>query len=103
VNANQHLPADTSSVDLTVKHQRVDLNGLEVFYCAAGSENAPVVLPPHGYPCSSFQFRNLMPALADRWRSVAPDFPVWHPWMIRVHVRLFPAPVCMQSFRGADS
>ena len=34
-----------------------------------------MVLLPHGYPCSSFQFRNFMPALADRWRLVAPDFP----------------------------
>jgi pimeloyl-ACP methyl ester carboxylesterase len=30
---------------------------------------------PHGYPCSSFQFRHFIPALADRWRLVAPDFP----------------------------
>jgi pimeloyl-ACP methyl ester carboxylesterase len=75
VNGSKHLPGDPNSVDLTVKHQRAGLNGLEVFYRAAGSEDAPVVLLPHGYPCSSFEFRNLMPALADHWRSVAPDFP----------------------------
>jgi len=34
-----------------------------------------VVLLPHGYPSSSFQFRHFMPALADRWRLFAPDFP----------------------------
>jgi pimeloyl-ACP methyl ester carboxylesterase len=34
-----------------------------------------VLLLPHGYPCSSYEFRNYMPALADRWRLVAPDFP----------------------------
>ena len=28
----------------------------------------------HGYPCSSYQFRRLMPALADRWRTVAFDW-----------------------------
>jgi pimeloyl-ACP methyl ester carboxylesterase len=33
------------------------------------------VLLPHGYPSSSFQYRNFMPALADRWRLVAPDYP----------------------------
>jgi pimeloyl-ACP methyl ester carboxylesterase len=38
-------------------------------------EDAPVVLLSHGYPSSSFQFRNFMPALADRWRLIAPDFP----------------------------
>lgn len=34
-----------------------------------------MLLLPHGYPASSFAFRALMPALADRWRTVAPDFP----------------------------
>jgi pimeloyl-ACP methyl ester carboxylesterase len=37
--------------------------------------DAPVVLLPHGYPASSFEFRGLMPALGDRWRLVAPDAP----------------------------
>jgi pimeloyl-ACP methyl ester carboxylesterase len=34
-----------------------------------------VLLLPHGYPCSSFEYRNFMPALADHWRSIAPDLP----------------------------
>lgn len=50
-------------------------HGYEVFYREAGDGNAPVVLLPHGYPCSSYEFRNLMPLLADRWHVVAPDFP----------------------------
>jgi pimeloyl-ACP methyl ester carboxylesterase len=58
-----------------VRHKRLDLNGVGVFYREAGPEGAPVVLLPHGYPCSSYEFRNLMPLLADRWRLVAPDFP----------------------------
>jgi pimeloyl-ACP methyl ester carboxylesterase len=56
-------------------HRTLDLDGLKIFYREAGSTNAPVVLLPHGYPCSSYQFRNFMPALADRWRLIAPDFP----------------------------
>jgi pimeloyl-ACP methyl ester carboxylesterase len=48
---------------------------MAVFYRQAGPPDAPVLLLPHGYPCSSYQYRNLMPALADRWRTVAPDFP----------------------------
>lgn len=48
---------------------------MSIFYREAGPQDAPVLLLPHGYPCSSFQYRNLMPALADRWRMVAPDFP----------------------------
>ncbi|UIJ83012.1 alpha/beta fold hydrolase [Rhizobium leguminosarum] len=49
--------------------------GIETFYREAGREDAPVLLLPHGYPCSSYEFRNLMPRLADHWRLIAPDFP----------------------------
>ncbi|WP_394559275.1 alpha/beta fold hydrolase [Aquipseudomonas alcaligenes] len=49
-----------------VLHQRLDLDGVEVFYREAGPPDAPVLLLPHGYPCSSYQFRNLMPLLANR-------------------------------------
>ncbi len=48
---------------------------MEIFQREAGPPDAPVVLPPHGYPSSSVRYRNLMPALADRRRLVAPDFP----------------------------
>jgi pimeloyl-ACP methyl ester carboxylesterase len=58
-----------------VRHRRMDLDGIGVFYREAGPPEAPVVLLPHGYPCSSYEFRNLMPRLADRWRLLAPDFP----------------------------
>ena len=58
-----------------VRHRTINIDGVEIFYRDAGPRDAPVVLLPHGYPCSSFQFRNFMPALADRWRLIAPDFP----------------------------
>ncbi|WP_068874925.1 alpha/beta fold hydrolase [Phenylobacterium sp. CCH12-B4] len=58
-----------------VRHRRLELDGHGVFYREAGPPDAPVLLLPHGYPCSSFEFRNYMPALADRWRLLAPDFP----------------------------
>lgn len=60
---------------LRVRHKRVDISGVDTFYREAGADDAPVILLPHGYPCSSFEFRNLMPALADRWRLLAPDYP----------------------------
>jgi pimeloyl-ACP methyl ester carboxylesterase len=59
----------------SVRHDTIEINGVQTFYREAGPPDAPVVLLPHGYPCSSFQFRNFMPALADRWRLIAPDFP----------------------------
>ncbi|MBA1276392.1 alpha/beta fold hydrolase [Stutzerimonas stutzeri] len=58
-----------------VTHHHLDLDGIDVFYRAAGPQDAPVVLLPHGYPCSSYEFRAYMPLLADRWRLLAPDFP----------------------------
>lgn len=58
-----------------VHHRRVKVGEVDAFYREAGAKDAPVVLLPHGYPCSSYEFRNLMPRLADRWRLVAPDYP----------------------------
>jgi pimeloyl-ACP methyl ester carboxylesterase len=58
-----------------MQHRYVDLDGVRTFYREAGPMNGPVILLPHGYPCSSFEFRNLLPKLADRWRLIAPDFP----------------------------
>jgi pimeloyl-ACP methyl ester carboxylesterase len=64
-----------AKVDSSVRHRRIDIDGVGVFVREGGRADAPVLLLPHGYPCSSFQYRNLIPALADRWHLVAPDFP----------------------------
>jgi pimeloyl-ACP methyl ester carboxylesterase len=53
----------------------VEADGVTVFYREAGPANAPVVLLLHGFPSSSFQFRNLIPLLATKYRVVAPDLP----------------------------
>jgi pimeloyl-ACP methyl ester carboxylesterase len=58
-----------------VAHRTIDVDGIEIFYREAGPAGAPVFLLPHGYPCSSYEFRHLMPALGDRWRLIAPDLP----------------------------
>ncbi|MGN9775969.1 alpha/beta fold hydrolase [Micromonospora sp. H33] len=60
---------------MPVAYRTVDVDGIRTFYRETGPEDGPVVLLPHGYPSSSFQFRNLMPALGDRWRLLAPDLP----------------------------
>ena len=62
-------------MDTRVRHRRVTVGNVDTFYREAGPEGAPIVLLPHGYPCSSYEFRNLMPRLADRWRLIAPDYP----------------------------
>lgn len=67
--------APQAKAGIAVRHRTITIDGSEVFYRDAGRADAPLVLLPHGYPSSSFQYRALMPALADRWRLVAPDFP----------------------------
>ena len=53
----------------------VEADGVNVFYRAAGDTAAPVVLLLHGFPSSSFMFRELIPRLADHYRVIAPDLP----------------------------
>jgi len=63
-----------SAVPVTSVH-KVEADGVDVFYRAAGDPNAPVVLLLHGFPTSSFMFRELIPRLADQFRVIAPDLP----------------------------
>src|SRR6201988_1084943 len=62
------------SVPLTSIHT-VEVDGVRVFYRAAGDTTAPVILLLHGFPSSSFMFRELIPRLADHYRVIAPDLP----------------------------
>lgn len=62
-------------MDTRARHRRITIGNVDTFYREAGPEDAPVVLLPHGYPCSSYEFRNFIPRLADRWRLLAPDYP----------------------------
>ncbi|WP_166982682.1 alpha/beta fold hydrolase [Paramicrobacterium fandaimingii] len=57
----------------TVHHRTASIDALDVFYREAGPHDAPVLLLLHGYPTSSHMFRHLIPALADRYRVIAPD------------------------------
>ncbi|BAY50501.1 alpha/beta hydrolase fold protein (plasmid) [Scytonema sp. HK-05] len=53
----------------------ISIDGLDIFYREAGSRDNPTILLLHGFPTSSHMFRNLIPALADRFHVVAPDYP----------------------------
>ena len=63
-----------SAIPVTSVH-KIKADEVEVFYRAAGDPNAPVVLLLHGFPASSFMFRELIPRLADQFRVIAPDLP----------------------------
>ena len=59
-----------------VTHYRTaTVDGISLFYREAGPSNGPVVVLLHGFPTSSHMFRNLIPALADRYHVIAPDYP----------------------------
>ena len=55
--------------------QTVEADGIRVFYRAAGDPSAPPLLLLHGFPASSFMFRELIPRLANDYHVVAPDLP----------------------------
>ena len=63
-----------SSIPVTSIH-KVEADGVKVFYREAGEPGAPVVLLLHGFPTSSFMFRELIPRLAGQFRVIAPDLP----------------------------
>ena len=56
-----------------VHHRYATVAGRRLFYREAGPADAPVLVLLHGFPTSSFMFRNLIPRLADRYRVLAPD------------------------------
>jgi pimeloyl-ACP methyl ester carboxylesterase len=56
-----------------VHHRYATVDGHRLFYREAGPIAAPTVVLLHGFPTSSFMFRNLIPALADRYHVIAPD------------------------------
>lgn len=60
---------------VTVKYQKVQVNDVKVFYREAGDPKNPTVLLLHGFPTSSFMYRNLIPVLATKYHVVAPDLP----------------------------
>ncbi|MFB9831725.1 alpha/beta fold hydrolase [Actinoallomurus acaciae] len=57
----------------TVHHCYATVQGRRLFYREAGPADAPVLVLLHGFPTSSFMFRGLIPALADRYHVIAPD------------------------------
>jgi pimeloyl-ACP methyl ester carboxylesterase len=74
--AQQSFAGGSAQADTTaVRYKTIAIEGLNVFYREAGPANAPVVLLLHGFPTSSFMFRNLIPKLATRYHVIAPDYP----------------------------
>ena len=60
---------------MVTHHRFADVQGRRVFFREAGPNTAPTVVLLHGTPSSSHMYRNLIPALADRYHLIAPDYP----------------------------
>ena len=58
-----------------ITYRSAPVDGCNIFYREAGPKTASTILLLHGFPTSSHMFRNLIPALADRYHVVAPDLP----------------------------
>jgi pimeloyl-ACP methyl ester carboxylesterase len=58
-----------------ISHKTAIVDGFSVFYREAGTPGSPKLVLLHGFPASSHQYRNLIPALADRFHIIAPDYP----------------------------
>jgi len=59
----------------TIAYRTVKIENVDIFYREAGNPDRPTILLLHGFPTSSHMFRNLIPALADQYHLVAPDYP----------------------------
>jgi pimeloyl-ACP methyl ester carboxylesterase len=74
--ADQWPPTAQQTVMMhQTQFRTVMVDGIEIAYREAGSRNAPTILLLHGFPTSSHMFRNLIPALSDRFHVIAPDYP----------------------------
>lgn len=60
---------------MTTHHRFAEISGRRIFYREAGHPDNPAVVLLHGTPASSHMYRNLIPALADRYHVIAPDYP----------------------------
>jgi pimeloyl-ACP methyl ester carboxylesterase len=57
-----------------IHHRYATVRGRQLFYQEAGPADAPALVLLHGFPASSFMFRDLIPRLADRYHVIAPDY-----------------------------
>lgn len=60
---------------MTVNFKTIKINHLEIFYRESGKSENPVILLLHGFPSTSFMFRDLINDLSEKYRVIAPDYP----------------------------
>ena len=69
------MASSIPKTDSKLTHYRTaTVNSRKVFYREAGDPSSPTIVLLHGLPTSSQMFRELIPALADQFHLVAPDY-----------------------------
>ncbi len=68
-------PTRTAMTGFQTRYKTAKVKGLDIFYRQAGPADAPAIVLLHGFPTSSHMFRNLIPALSDKFHVIAPDYP----------------------------
>ena len=58
-----------------MKYNKIQINGIQIFYRECGEPDKPVMVLFHGFPSASHMFRDLMPLLEDKYHLIAPDYP----------------------------
>jgi len=67
-----YIPTTTET---TLRMGTITVQGLNIFFREAGQPGNPKLVFLHGFPASSHQYRNLLPALADTFHMIAMDYP----------------------------
>jgi pimeloyl-ACP methyl ester carboxylesterase len=68
-----HTSAQEELLMPAVHHRYATIDGHRLFFREAGDPDGPALVLLHGFPTSSYMFRHVLPALADRYHVIAPD------------------------------
>src|SRR6202012_5571203 len=69
------LSCVTPSKEHPMHFKTIEIDGINVFYREGGDPSKPKLVLLHGFPSSSHQYRNLMPALENHFHVISPDYP----------------------------
>ena len=99
-------PVITTPVAATqVRYGSIKVDGLTIAYREAGDPRSPKLVLLHGWPSSSHQYRNLIPALAGRFHVIAPDYQGFgdseHPDPATYHYSFEAISATMETFLAA--
>lgn len=72
-NRSQHI--STTDKMNSISYKSISIDGVDIFYIEAGNPNKPCIVLLHGFPSSSFMFRNLIDNLKENYHLIAPTYP----------------------------